>query len=58
VTCEEATVWDDLERDCLFAVLEGGATWQRFKADAEQRLGLTWPEIKERLNEQHAKAAA
>ena len=37
---------DNIERRCLLAVLEGGETWQKFMADAEERMGLPWAAIK------------
>jgi hypothetical protein len=35
-----------IDHGCLAAVLAGGDTWQQFMADAEQRMGLPWAEIK------------
>jgi hypothetical protein len=58
VTRLERMLADDnlniIDHGCLAAVLAGGDTWQRFMADAEQRLGLPWAEIKVLLDERHA----
>lgn len=49
---------DDIAEGCLAAVLDGGETWHRFMADAEERMGLPWSEILALLNERSARATA
>jgi hypothetical protein len=57
VRLEDQLAEDDLNiinHGCLAAVLAGGETWQRFMADAEQRMGVSWAEIKVLLDERYA----
>lgn len=47
-----------IKAGCVSAALIGGDTWQKFMADAEQRTGLPWMEIKRLLDEQYAREQA
>lgn len=51
-------ILDDIANRCLGAALVGGQEWTRFKADAERRTGLPWPQIRDLLDERTASRKA